>query len=321
VLVRLQGDGFGTPVVQGIDAHFPRESYLRYLPAIYSSDDESRWFLERFLSIVQSEWDDIDRRVREMARHFDIDAAPAEWLDTLASWLAVPLEQGWTSEQKRTLLRAARQTQRGRGTHQGLRAFVQAYLANMSGVLPESQGSWPVIVEGFRERQRLLLSADRAAVLGSASVLWSASVVARPQLDVFAQEGAMRLVSTGDPARDLFHQFSHRFSVAVPAAWIRTADDERMLRRAIDAEKPAHTTYTLHLVAPRFRVGVQSTVGMDTIVGDYPTAHLDCSGGSPAPGRPLRNRLGYDTVLGGSPPSSPRVQIPHSRIGVDTVLN
>src|SRR5439155_20468679 len=42
----LQGDGFSTPAVGAAKVHYPRDSYLQYLPATYSADDESRVFLE-----------------------------------------------------------------------------------------------------------------------------------------------------------------------------------------------------------------------------------------------------------------------------------
>jgi len=323
VLARLESDGFDTPLVASIDARFPRDSYLRYLPAIYSADDESRWFLERFLSIFQTEWDGIERCVREVSRYFDVDATPATggWLETLARWMSVQLEQTWTPEQKRNLLRVSKRLLGRRGTPGGLRDFLQAYLQNMTGISPDRQGRWPILAEGFRERHRLMVGSARDGVLGAGTTLWSDSVVGRPQLDVFAQEGSMRLVSTGDPARDLFHQYSHRFTVAVPAAWVQTEDDERMFRRAIEAEKPAHTSYELNLVAARFRVGIQSTVGIDTIVGGQPCARVGGICTTAAPGQPPRNRLGYDTVLGGDPAGTRPVQIPASRIGVDTILN
>jgi hypothetical protein len=153
--------------------------------------------------------------------------------------------------------------------------------------------------------------------MASVSPLWSADVVGRLQLDTHAQEGLARLVSTGDPERDLFHEYAHRFRVFVPAAWVRTADDERMLRRAIDAAKPAHTQYDLYLVEPRFRVGVQSTVGIDTLVGGHPPARLACSREGP-PSRPPRQRLGYDTVLARRPDDDAPV-VP-TRVGIDTIL-
>jgi hypothetical protein len=73
-----------------------------------------------------------------------------------------------------------------------------------------------------------------------------------------------------------------------------------MLRRAIEAEKPAHTGYELCLVEPRFRLDAQSTVGVDTILGDEPALRLGCDTCHDVPrALPPYSRLGYDTVLRG----------------------
>jgi hypothetical protein len=147
-------------------------------------------------------------------------------------------------------------------------------------------------------------------------------MVGRLQLGVFAREGEVRLVSTGDPQRELFHEYAHRFRVFVPASWVRTAQDERMVRRALDAEKPAHTRYDLCLIEPRFRVGLQSTVGLDTMIGDYPVARLACRHAADVPpSRPPRHRLGYDTILGRRLADGPSLQLaPGTRIGLETIL-
>lgn len=75
--LQLGGDGYSTPAVGSIRVHYPRESYLTYLPAVYSADDESRWFLERFLPIFQTEWDELERRIGDIAQYFDPDAVPS----------------------------------------------------------------------------------------------------------------------------------------------------------------------------------------------------------------------------------------------------
>ena len=51
-------------------------------------------------------------------------------------------------------------------------------------------------------------------------------------------------------------------------AGLHHADQAAMLKtRSVDPIfKPAHTRYDLCLVEPRFRVGLQSTVGLDTII-------------------------------------------------------
>lgn len=345
--VLLTGDGYATPAVKSIRIHYPRESYISYLPAVYSSDDESRRFLERFLSIFQTEWDALEGRIEDMPALFDPQAVPeGKQLEWLASWLALPLEGEWDGEQKRRLLEAATGIYFGgwkvagerdeclseidpdsaarRGTREGLRRFLQIYLQNITGLSPAEQGGYPHIVEGFRERQRHLLGVEDLAALGSGAPLWSPGAVGRLQLGEFAREGEVRLVSTGDPERDLFHEFAHRFRVFVPSSWVRTKTDEEMLRRALNAEKPAHTSFDLCLVEPRLRVGLQATVGVDTVIGAQPVARLACTheDADAPPSRPPRNRLGYDMILGAAPGDQPTFRVGReTRAGVGTILN
>ncbi len=311
VRIELRAGGWETPAVRGLRVHYPRQSYLAHLPAVYSSEEASRSFLERFLAVVQTEWDGLERQIAEIPRLFDPAAVPeGELLDYLASWLGLPLEGD--GEARRRLLAAAPCLQPRRGTVEGLRDLLRIHLQDMSGVAPEEQGGYPAIVEGFRERQHLMLSTP----MGRGAPLWSAGVVGRLRLGVFAREGEVRLVSTGDPERDVFHEHAHRFRVFVPSPWVRTAADERRLRRALDAEKPAHTAYDLCLVEPRFRLEVQSTVGLDTVIGGLPVTRLGCRGSEDEPpSRPPHGRLGYDTVLSGSPG---RKAVP--RVGVETIL-
>lgn len=302
VRVVLQGDGFATPAVRSMKVHYPRESYLRYLPGVWSADDEGRLFLERFLAIFQTEWDAIEREVDGVERYFDPDAVPeGPFLDHLAKqWLALPLEGDWKPEQKRRLLAAAPKIYPHRGKLSGLRDLLAVYLANIADLETDDvkRSGFPVIVEGFREREHIFLAAGEAGRLGQAASLWSASVIRRLQVGVFCREGEVELVSTGDPERDIFHRYAHRFRVFVPASWVRTADDERTLRRAIEAEKPAQTDYDLCLLQPTFRVGVQSTVDVDTIIGATPVTALGCmSDADPPPGARRSGRLGLDTVL------------------------
>lgn len=323
--VELNGDGYTTPAVGRIRVHYPRESYLRYLPAIFAADDESRWFLERFLAVFQIEWDQLERTIDELAGSFDPRAVPeGKQLAYLASWLALPLETDWNAAQQRRLLSAAPAIYARRGTLAGLRDFVRVYLENMgAGAAAHCPEPWyPLILEGFRERRRLILGGQVDATLGTGAPLWGPGQVGRLQLGVFAQEGEVRLISRGDPAIDLFTEYAHRFRVFVPASWVRSAGDERMLRRAIEAEKPAHTTYDLCLVEPRLRVGLQSTVGIDTLIGPYPQARLERADEPEAPpSRAPRNFLGYDTVLGGPAPGAGGLPVDaRTRTGIDTRL-
>ncbi len=346
IRILLFGDGYDTPVVRSLRVHYPRSSYVEYLPAVYSADDESRWFLERFLSIFQTEWDGLESGIRDAAALFDPKAVPAgKALEYLAGWFALPLEGTWNSEQKRRLLKAIAGIYFGcwrassdktlclkevnpaqaarRGTPEGLRRYLQIYLQNITGCSVEEQGDFPQIDEGFRERQRLMLALGDTSALSHCAPLWSPSAVGRLQFGEFARAGEARLVSTGDPEHEIFQEFAHRFRVFVPSAWVRTAKDEEMIHRALREEKPAHTSYELCLVEPRFRIGLQSTVGIDTILGAWPTARLACVHDTTVPPSRLpRHVLGLDTILAAPPADQPTMQVgPKTRAGIDTLLN
>jgi phage tail-like protein len=322
--LELSGDGYGSPAIRSLRVHYPRESYLEYLPAVYQAEEDSRRFLERFLSIAQSEWDPLETSISEISRYFDPRTVPeGPFLDYLARWLALPLEGSWTYPQKRHLLRAAPEFTGRAGTLEGMQQYLRAYLEAMREDFSEESDpeAYPRIVEGFRERDRLMLSVGELAQLGFGAPLWSPSVVARLQLGVFAREGEARMVSTGDPERDLFHEFSHRFRVFVPSVWVHTGEDERMIRRAVEAVKPSQTAYELCLVEPRFRIALQSTVGVDTILGAYPRARLACTHeDDPPPSRPPRYRLGYDTILAAEPAGASFGMTPGLRVGLETNL-
>jgi phage tail-like protein len=341
--VKLFGDGYATPAVRSITVHYPRASYLDYLPGVYRAEDDSRRFLEQFLSVFQTTWDDLNCEISNIARYFDPKGVPAGApLTYLAAWLALPLEGAWTDEQRRRLLEAAPKLTAGRGTIAVLRGFLRACLANIAGEAVEKIPDFPALVEGFRDRRRLTLRAPgqdqvgwvedpeapagggpAARRVGHGTPLWSESVVGRLRLGTFGREGEARLVSTGLPGLDLYQQHADRFRVIVPAAWIPNADAERMFRRAVEAEKPAHTRYDLCLIEPRFRIGVQSTVGHDTILGERTGLRLgDPDDQDTPPSRPPQHRLGYDTVLSGAPSAGPDLELDSGqRLGIDTVIS
>ena len=333
--IDLFGDGYATPAVRTVRIHYPRSSYLKYLPAVYQANEESRDFLEAFLSVFQTEWEALEQRTGEMERYFDPKAVPAgPFLDWLAGWLALPLEESWTYEQKRKLLAAAPEIYPRLGTLEGIRRYVRVYLQILAGNdQRQISDAFPLIVEGFRERRRLVaLSKSTLGREGYGASMWSAGTVGRLQLGECSREGEARLVSVGDPDRDFFRAYAHRFQIFVPARFVKTTEQEQMIRRAIGEVKPAHTAYDLYVVGARFRVGVQSSVGLDSIIGDYPIARLAPSrldnGDLSQDSEPRTNnlppssRLGYDTVLADSFADDAGFRLTRSgaQVGVATTL-
>jgi phage tail-like protein len=314
--LRLAGDGYGTPAVRQLVVHYPRTSYLRYLPGVYGANDAGRWFLDRFLSIPQTEWDGLRERIATIAQYFDPRAVPdGRALAYLASWLDAEFEPEWTADDQRRLLCLLPRLRGIRGTARAVRDTTRVYLRSIAGEAADAF-QYPYLLEGFRERNWLALAPathGRAhpAVIGDAIEsrladrrLWSAGVVRRLQLGGTAQAGYSRLISTGDPATDPFACYANRVRAVAPAGWVRTAAQQRLLERGLRVELPAHVAAKVTLVEPYFQAGVQATLGIDTVAGPPPVMRLRSSepvtpDRASAPARRPRGRLGYDTVLAG----------------------
>lgn len=328
--LELSGDGFATPQILSLRVHYPRQSYLDDLPAVYQQDEEGRRFLDRFLSVFQTEWDDIDGTLDEFARYFDPAAVPEQnadqFLPPLAEWTGVTRERTWSTGQQRMFLLAARKAFRTRtganrrGTVAALRYYLQAYLQNMTGLSPEQQGPFPVIVEGFRERAYRNIG-GHGAPLRTALPLWSRSVTNRLQTDVHARVGDVRLVSLGEPGLDAFREHAHRFRVFLPASWVATEEAEQMIHRAIDREKPAHTCCELMSVSAGVQIGVQSTIGTDMILGCREPVILAGEDSQASVHAPYA-RLGVDSLLGTKPSDEPcRNAADAPILGINSILH
>lgn len=297
--MKFFGNGIASPVLSDLEVHFPRQSYLEYLPAVYQSDPISKDFLERFLSIFQTVLGGVEHKIDHLAEYFDPDGAPNRpFLEWLAGWLDMTFYQNWPLATCRRLLRHAPELYRQRGTPAGLKQLLWLALEVRVEIL-----------EHFRLRQWLLLNSQ--STLGGQSVLWGNSLFNDAFLGDTTRLGTFPLGGESTSIEEGFAGYAHRFSVFVPAAQLRSPTVERQIRALIDAEKPAHTQYILHKVESRFRVGVQSTVGLNMMVGTYPQPVLNhCA------------TLGSDTVLAPTPETlnTPAIQVGRDRLGINTRL-
>jgi hypothetical protein len=125
-----------------------------------------------------------------------------------------------------------------------------------------------LVLEHFRLRRWLRLGQSR---VGDEAVVWGRRIVNRSQLGEGAQVGGTQLKTSQDPLRDPFHVYAHRYTVFVPAAAGATAQQRRILQRLLAFGTPAHTAGSIEYVEPRFRIGVQSSLGLDAVVARVPT--------------------------------------------------
>ena len=165
----FNSNGVRSPEVRSLKAFYPRISYQRYLPAVYQEEESSLQFLERFLSIFQTEFDNIDHRIDRLWQLFNPGSVPVQDLQWLAAWLAVVVDPAWSTDKLRSILQGAFQAQCKRGTLDGLIQAIEDY----AGV----QAS---IVEHFKLRHLPVLQDGTSA--GGGLRLWSSTYYKRLQL-------------------------------------------------------------------------------------------------------------------------------------------
>jgi hypothetical protein len=147
-----------------------------------------------------------------------------------------------------------------------------------------------LVLEHFRLRRWLRLGASR---IGNDAVVWGRRIVNRSQLGEGAQVGGTQLKTSQDPLRDPFYVYAHKYTVFLPASSGQTEQQRKVLQRLLQFATPAHTAGSVEYVEPRFRIGVQSSLGLDSAIGRVPTGLV--LGTTP---------LGQATVLTGDPSDS-----------------
>ena len=296
--LEFRGNGKVTPRLDSIEIEFPRISLRRYLPAVFGKEAVSADFTDRFLSLFDTTFRSIETKLDREARYFDPLSAPAErdpktgadFLSWLASWIGLILDRHWPEAKRRKFFKHAGRLYALRGTRRGLWRELLLFL-DMDGDLccrtdqppdrcqprpancaPPKPAAceWcppPLILEHFKLRRWLFLGAGR---LGDQAVLWGKRIVNRSQLDDTARADRTRLLTAQDPLRDPFHVYAYKFSVFVPASFRASDTDRKALENILRNGRPAGTLAQLEYVEPRFRIGFQSMIGFDSVVGRYP---------------------------------------------------
>lgn len=121
--VEFNREGDKSPVLRQVKIFYQRISYLRYLPAVYQENRESREFLERFLSIFESALYDSDETISRMRTFFDPMAAPEEFYRWLAGWLSLDLYDLLRDRNREFILHAV-EFYKKKGTVSGIASLV-----------------------------------------------------------------------------------------------------------------------------------------------------------------------------------------------------
>jgi phage tail-like protein len=321
--VTFAGDQQATPRLDELRIEFPRISLRRYLPAGFAPDPVSADFTDRFLGIFDRGFRSVEAQVDNQADLFDPRSAPAEpkasgapdMLSWLAGWIGVVFDRAWPVARRRNYLMQAAKLYPCRGTLPGLRSALLLYFgldslsirrrpAPCAPNCAPPPAPWPpppLILEHWKIRRWLFLGAGR---LGDAAVLWGETIMGRSQLGNTAQLGATRLDLSRAAVADPFNADAYAFTVFVPGGLARSTAAKVSARRLIDQQKPAWSQATLRFVQPRMRIGIQASIGFDSVVGCWPEGILlDAA------------RLGRASVLSAGPNVDAGPRVGRTRLG------
>jgi phage tail-like protein len=255
----LRGDGTTSPGIRQLRADYGRDTYARFLPAIYRREAQGRDLVERLLALAESSLGDYAGRITDLPRLFDPMAAPSDgfpsWLEWLSGWLAFELNGRWSDDEARAALAEAFVLHGSRGTVAGLRRHLKLYAGVEAHVTEHGASArlWMLGGAAGLGFQTMLAPASYGgAILGSA-------VLDRSNLEPADDRGA-----------SLLEDVAHHFCVEVYCAELTRPGALDDVRHVVRREKPAHTVGGVRLIDARMRVGLQARVGVDAIVAAGP---------------------------------------------------
>lgn len=241
---------------------YPRISYLRYLPAIYQEDPVSKAFLERFLSLFESVFYDLEIDIANVYKYFDPETTPKEFLEWLGSWLNRALEEDWDEKIKRDFIKDAYSLYKLKGTPEGIKKAIEIYT-----------GKKPVIVEYQNMIKPMILTEKGRFRLGVNTLLFQTPVRG---FTVGSDSilGRAVLIESTPSSENPFSALAHRFSVVVNLSSEEVKRYKKGIRKIIDEEKPAHTICTLRFTSDTNSFGMWSYVEVNSVVDDYHAMQL-----------------------------------------------
>jgi len=123
------------PEIYRIKLFFPKDTWMKYLPEVYQINSKSASFVERFLGLYQTLYQDMTNRINSFAGYFDPNRVDEEVLRWLAGWLSIEDNYVWDADKLRYLVSNAMNLYRIRGTTEYLRRMVALYTGRESFII------------------------------------------------------------------------------------------------------------------------------------------------------------------------------------------
>ncbi|MCL2698114.1 MAG: phage tail protein [Oscillospiraceae bacterium] len=110
--------------LKSLTASSPAQSLLDYLPEIYQ---ERGSFADRYLSVFQSLYEDMESSIENSGSLYDVESAEDAFLPELAHWLGLEDTLLWGAGRLREVLKHTGRLHRARGTIGGLELIIKLY--------------------------------------------------------------------------------------------------------------------------------------------------------------------------------------------------
>ncbi|MET0649606.1 MAG: phage tail protein [Pyrinomonadaceae bacterium] len=252
--VDLIGNEEHAPAISSLRLDFPRDTYLRYLPAVYQEDERSRDFLSRFLSLFETFFAGTEGAISHLARYFDVDSslASGDFLRWLATWLSISEDKSWNDEQLRELVRRAPDLYKKRGTREGLEEMIEIFT-----------GERPLVFEHFRSACTEAPAPRRTADVDGAQKVRTLEEIYQ---SLYGTDPYCFCV--------LLKPYRHETSGGRQVTRRLSEEERKAVRRIVDAEKPAHTCAGLLALQPWIHLDMHTYLGVNTYLSQ-PSARLD----------------------------------------------
>lgn len=108
------------------------------LPGVYQADD----FAQRFTAGLDDVLAPILSTLDNLAAYVDPRTAPADFLEYLATWVGIYLQESWSLDRRRDVVRAAVGIHRRRATARGIREAVSLVLDAPVEVVESGAAAW-----------------------------------------------------------------------------------------------------------------------------------------------------------------------------------
>jgi phage tail-like protein len=130
------------------------------LPARYRAQDKTG-FLMRLISLFGDMLVECEDKIECIHDQLSPERAGPEFLPWLSSWVALSLDETWSVEKRRQLIREVLDLYRWRGTIRGIRRFVEIYTGLVPDIVEPFKTFWRVGVRSTVGEDTRVSAPDR----------------------------------------------------------------------------------------------------------------------------------------------------------------